>query len=143
MELDLEITDQLSAKLLLDKARKKHKRTKHEDALEWAIKAHGFPAFVRELRFAQSIGRRWRFDFAWPEWKLALEVEGLAVRRLHGELVVQGRHASITGMREDMHKYNAAAVLGWSVLRAEQAMIKSGEAIEAVGKWFASRGWNR
>ncbi len=53
--------------------------------------------------------RMWRFDYAWPEHRIALEVEG--------GVWTQGRHTRGSGFVKDMEKYNAAAVLGWRVLR--------------------------
>lgn len=60
-----------------------------------------------EYRFAPP--RRWRFDFALVEHRIAIEVEGGAFTR--------GRHTRGVGFVKDMEKYNAAAVAGWWVLR--------------------------
>lgn len=49
--------------------------------------------------------RRWRFDFAWPACKVAVELEG------------RGRHQTVAGVRADCEKYNTAALMGWTVLR--------------------------
>lgn len=88
------------------------------------------PEHEREYRFAQEIGRQWRFDFAWPLHKLALEIEGLVVMRIGGEMVCKGRHASITGFKEDCEKYAWAIVLGWRVLRFEQSQVRDKTAID-------------
>jgi very-short-patch-repair endonuclease len=69
----------------------------------------GLPAPVAEHKFEPM--RRWRFDYAWPEVKIALEVEG--------GIYTGGRHTSSSGFVKDMAKYNRAAVLGWRVLRIE------------------------
>src|SRR5690606_39740371 len=45
-----------------------------EDALALHIRAHKLPEPVREYRFHPE--RRWRFDFAWPDLRVAAEVEG-------------------------------------------------------------------
>lgn len=57
--------------------------------------------------------RQWRFDYAWPERKVALEYEGIVVK---GRLS-RSRHATLQGYTNDVSKYNAAQVLGWIVLR--------------------------
>jgi len=62
---------------------------------------------VKEYQFAPP--RRWRFDYAIPSVKIALEVEGGVWTR--------GRHTRPKGFLSDMEKYNAAAVAGWKVLR--------------------------
>ena len=67
----------------------------------------------REYVFARP--RRWRFDFAWVEEKVALEVDG-------GTFAF-GRHVTGVGYRKDAEKYNEAVALGWKVLRATPEMI--------------------
>lgn len=66
--------------------------------------------------------RRWRFDFAFPDRKLAVEIEG----------GVNGRHQRMGGFTGDCHKYNSAALLGWRVLRYTTAMVMDGTAINEV-----------
>ena len=60
-----------------------------------------------EYRFHPK--RRWRFDFANPEYKVAIEFEG--------GIWTGGRHTRGTGYKNDCDKYNAAQLLGWRVLR--------------------------
>lgn len=62
---------------------------------------------VKEYKF--NPGRRWRFDYAIPEYRIAVEVEG--------GVWTGGRHVRPKGFLNDMEKYNAAAVDGWRVLR--------------------------
>lgn len=45
-----------------------------EDELAFFLKDAGINNWQREYRFAPK--RLWRFDFAWPELALALEIEG-------------------------------------------------------------------
>jgi very-short-patch-repair endonuclease len=99
-------------------------------------------AFVRQLLFAKAaMGRRWAFDFAFPEYKLAVEIDGVAVRRLAGQLVVMGRHASIEGIRADHEKTNSAALLGWTVLHFLQTDVKPRHALEMTLRVLQARGW--
>ena len=93
-----------------------------EEALAFQIKALGLPEPVREYRFAAP--RRWRFDFSWPDIRLAVEVEG-------GQWV-RGRHLRPKGFASDIAKYNAASAGGWRVLRFTGDMVKNGEAIFAI-----------
>lgn len=60
-----------------------------------------------EYRFHPS--REWRFDFAIPSRRVAIEVEGGAFNG--------GRHIRPEGYLRDMEKYNEAAVGGWCVIR--------------------------
>lgn len=85
--------------------------------------ASNLPLPQAEYRFAPP--RRWRFDFAWPAHKVALEVEG--------GVWTGGRHVSGAGFVKDMEKYNAAAVLGWRVLRCQPRDLRSAEIYELLG----------
>ena len=80
------------------------------------------PAPVTEHRFHPS--RKWRFDYAWPDAKVALEVEG--------GVWTGGRHTSSAGFLKDMEKYNAAARLGWRVLRCTPKTLITMDTAEAV-----------
>ena len=80
-------------------------------------------SWQREYRFHPR--RKWRFDFALPSRMLAVEVEGL---RYGGE----SRHTSYAGYTEDCRKYNAAAILGWKVIRGTQTMIRSGRLYQDI-----------
>ena len=73
------------------------------------------PVPVYEYRFHST--RKWRFDYAWPDKKLALEVEG--------GVWTQGRHTRGSGFVGDMEKYNAAATMGWRILRVQPCDIKN------------------
>ena len=67
----------------------------------------GLAAPVLEHRFHQV--RRWRFDFAWLDQKVAVEIEG--------GTFTGGRHTRGLGHHQDCDKYNAAILDGWKVLR--------------------------
>jgi hypothetical protein len=71
------------------------------------FKANGIREPVAEYRFHKT--RKWRFDYAWPDFKVALEVEG--------GVWTGGRHTRGAGFLKDIEKYNAAGVAGWTVLR--------------------------
>lgn len=73
------------------------------------------PQAQREYRFHPE--RKWRFDFAWPERKVAVECEGGIWKR--------GRHVHPVGYLKDCEKYNAAALLGWRVFRFTRESVKS------------------
>lgn len=74
---------------------------------ERLLRSVGLPAPIREHRFHAV--RRWRFDYAWPEQRVALEVEG--------GVWTGGRHTRGAGFVGDLEKYNAAVVAGWRVVR--------------------------
>lgn len=74
----------------------------------------------REYRFCE--GRKWAFDFAFPEQMVAIEIEG-------GTSFGKSRHSQGAGFENDARKYNAAVSLGWKVYRYSTAMVERGEAI--------------
>ena len=61
----------------------------------------------KEYRF-HSV-RKWRFDYAFPSLKVAVEVDG--------GIWTGGRHNMPVGYINDMEKLNTAASMGWLVLR--------------------------
>ena len=63
--------------------------------------------FVAEHKFHPT--RQWRFDFAWPARKVAVEVEG--------GVWTGGRHVKSSGYIKDMEKYNHASEGGWALFR--------------------------
>lgn len=95
-----------------------------EEALAMQLKAHGIE-FEREFRFAPP--RRWRFDFAIPQHRLAIEVEG-------GVWGKKSRHTTATGYTADLNKYNNAIFHDWRVLRYTTDMVRSGQAIDEIGR---------
>lgn len=73
------------------------------------------PRPVAEHRFHDD--RKWRFDFAWPDAKIALEVDGA--------IWTQGRHTRGEGWLKDTEKMNTAATMGWRVLRCTPDSLTS------------------
>jgi very-short-patch-repair endonuclease len=76
------------------------------------------PTPVRQLRFHP--GKKWQFDFAWPDWMVAVEIEG--------GVWSGGRHVRGQGFEADIEKYNAATLAGWRLYRFSGSMVKSGVA---------------
>jgi very-short-patch-repair endonuclease len=108
-------------------------RAARREALELSMLAHIKAGklqdgMVREHRFHDT--RAWRFDFAWPGRRVALEVEG-GTRS-------GGRHTRPQGFEDDAEKYNEAALLGWLVLRVTGAQVKSGKALAWVTQLLSS-----
>jgi len=79
----------------------------------------GLPMPETQYRFHPT--RRWEFDGAYPDYKLAFEVEGA--------IYVNGRHTRGSGFIKDAEKYNEAARLGWMLLRFPSPWIASGDAV--------------
>jgi very-short-patch-repair endonuclease len=83
------------------------------------------PKLVEELAFHPK--RKWRFDFAHPATKTAIEIEG--------GVWSGGRHTKPAGFTRDCEKYNAAAAAGWTVFRLTGYHINE-EHIDPIKKFI-------
>lgn len=99
----------LADKRARDFKRQKQKEETERQARQFAImcEQYGVPLFVREFEF--RTGRDSKFDFAWPAFKIALEVEGA--------IFIGGAHNRPNRFAADLEKYNAAASAAWLVFR--------------------------
>jgi len=68
--------------------------------------------------------RKWRFDYAWPAAKIALEVEG--------GVWTTGRHTRGLGFERDCEKYAAAVLGGWRLFRASTRQAHDGTAVRWI-----------
>jgi very-short-patch-repair endonuclease len=97
--------------------------SKLEDNLNKQIQKSGLPrSYSREFRFHKT--RRWRFDFAWPDYMVAVEVDG--------GIYIGGRHNRGQGFKKDCEKQNAAVLDGWRVLHFTTSHLTQKEIQKAV-----------
>ena len=114
-----------SAEWLKRKARQVQIESRHKELhllFVEQIKDAGLPLPVAELLFAHP--RRWRFDFAWIELMIAVEIQG-------GNYV-QGRHNRAEGYAGDCEKANMATFLGWDIYRFTSEQVEDGTALAWV-----------
>lgn len=90
----------------------------------------GAPTPVLEHRFHGERG--WRFDMAWPELMVALEIDG--------GVWTQGRHTRGKGFIEDCAKLAEAAILGWRVIRVPSDWVNDGTAVVLVERLLKAAG---
>ena len=88
------------------------------------IRMVGLPEPIREYKAIE--GRQFRFDFAWPDNNLLVEVQGA--------IFVKGGHSSGVGIMRDHEKHNLATLAGFRILYVNSATIDSGEAIRDIEK---------
>lgn len=98
------------------------------------LKRAGLPLPVREYRFHPT--RKWRLDYAWPDhaqqvWHDIYVLRPVALEQ-EGAVWVQGRHTRGSGFVKDMEKYNAAAALGWRVLRVTPQQLHHLSTIDLI-----------
>lgn len=94
---------------------------------EAACVAMGLHEPVPEFCFSPS--RKWRFDWAWPEHMIALEIEG--------GIWKGGRHNRGSGFLNDMEKYNEAAIMGWRIVRTTPKDFENGNVMALLERMFA------
>jgi very-short-patch-repair endonuclease len=82
---------------------------------------------VPEFRFSET--RKWRFDFAFPAHRVAVEVEGGVFTR--------GRHTRPIGYLKDLEKYSHAAALGWRLIRCTPQQLATPETVALIKRALA------
>lgn len=83
---------------------------------------YGLPIPEAEYRFSQD--RRWRMDFAWPEYKVYLEVDG--------GIWINGGHSRGVGIIKDHEKQNTASIQGWRILKCQPKYINTIDTLNMV-----------
>lgn len=84
---------------------------------------------VREYRFHPR--RRWRFDYALPQYRLAIEIDG--------GVWLYGRHNRASGYLGDMEKMREAAAAGWLVLHFTPREQFTAKALDLIRRTIRTR----
>lgn len=94
-------------------------KSKAEECLAAALEAEPLPGWdlTREFQFDKA--RRWKFDFAFPSQKLAIEVEG-------------HYHRTHAGHAKDSEKFTEALRQGWRIVRCPARLVTPKKARELV-----------
>lgn len=93
-------------------------------SLDAFCKAKGWPIPEAEVRFHPT--RKWRFDWAWADHKLALEIDG--------GVWVRGAHGRGTGIVRDQEKGREAAALGWRIIRCQPKELFTPGVLDAINR---------
>lgn len=72
--------------------------------------------------------RKWLIDFAFPERRVALEVNGGTY--LQGKR--RGAHSRPVRQRQDYEKWTTASLMGWTLLLVDSVDVKKGRHVELV-----------
>ena len=80
---------------------------------------------IKEYKFHNK--RKWRIDYAWPEQKLAIEVEG--------GIWINGGHNRGKIYKDNVEKYNELVLHGYDLLRfVPDNLLTYG--IDTIIQWF-------
>jgi very-short-patch-repair endonuclease len=106
-------------KIVVKKTTKEPKDKPPKKANQYALFQKSLESYLgckvdNEVMFCK--GRKFRFDFAIIDRKIAIEIEG--------GIFSGGRHTRGAGFAKDMEKYNIAIENGWVVLRYSPAETK-------------------
>jgi hypothetical protein len=87
-----------------------------------------------EPHFYFCPGRRWNFDFAWPDCKVACEINGgTFLPAKHG-------HTNGAHLHGEYEKLNAGQTMGWIVLQFDTKHVSANEVVTGVFDALAARG---
>jgi very-short-patch-repair endonuclease len=104
--------------------KKKSAKSELEEALFDELKLYGLPVPIRQHKFHPE--RLWKFDFAWPKHKIAIE--------LQGGIYVGGAHSRGAYQEGDYEKLNEAARLGWKVFQFGPSQVRRKKRTNASSK---------
>jgi hypothetical protein len=116
--------------------------TSEYDGFIAQCRAAGLPVPDKEFVFDST--RSFRFDYAWPYNRIALEIEGGIFGR--GKRCPTCKrpppmgHSSVKGILRDIEKYNLAVCNGWRLIRATSQMVESGAAVALALSLFLRNG---
>lgn len=80
------------------------------------------PAPEQQFKFHPT--RLWRFDFAFPKYKIAVEI--------NGGTFSHGRHTRGSSLHDEYDKLNAAVLLGWRVMLFDSQHLR--DPLECAGR---------
>jgi hypothetical protein len=98
-------------------------RTDYKDELRRQMREAELPEPSEEFVFHES--RKWRFDFAFVEQKVAVEYDGGVFDGLPS-------HSSTSGILRDIEKINEAQLAGWIVIRCTAQTVASEVAVKYI-----------
>ncbi len=121
-------------KILVKKTTKEPKQKPIKKANKYALFQKSLESYLgckveSEVKFDND--RKFRFDFAIQDKKIAIEIEG--------GIYTNGRHTRGAGFEKDMEKYNLAIQNGWVVLRYTPAQTKKTVTFNQIKTVYAIR----
>lgn len=93
-----------------------------EESFLFQVKLLQLPEPARNFRFHPV--RKWEIDFAWPELRMGIEIQG--------GVWSGGKHGRGSGIVKDMEKHNALLDLRWRVWMYTPGEVTRGEALQHI-----------
>jgi len=124
------------------------RRSEWEQNLEILMREAGLPEPTPQAPLGRAIGRRWTVDFWWPEYVLAVEVEGgiwgdgTGARCRSCGRAYGGSHGRPQAIERDIEKHNALTLQGAILLRVTEKTISSGDAVDLIAAALRRQGWD-
>lgn len=85
-----------------------------EKTVKIVLESEGITGFVQDYKFLDGI--KYELDFAWPEYKFGIEIQG-------GQYLKKSGHSNIAGLERDYEKMNLAILNGWKVLQYPTSVL--------------------
>lgn len=111
------------------KTRQKATQTRKTDIFTALVESDLGERCEMEYKFHPT--RKWRFDYAFPFLRVAVEIDG--------GVWTYGRHNRASGYINDMAKFNEAAAMGWTVLKFTPDEKFTAAALETIGRALEAR----
>lgn len=108
------------------KQRSQKTRVDYKATLLNQIQLAGLPAPTTEHAFAAP-ERRWRFDFAYLDARVAIEYQGGVFHR-GGPL----GHNTTGGITKDFEKFTEASLRGWTLILVDAGSVRNGKAVNWI-----------
>lgn len=99
------------------KAARELQRVEQRRAIKAYFFSQGLPAPMHEYAFCET--RKWRFDYAWPLEKVALEVDG--------GIFIYGGHNRGKQIQKTWEKENTAQSFGWHIFKCSPKTVCTNE----------------
>jgi len=99
-----------------------------EETLDQQLRAVLGPLNRPQREYKCVPGRRFRFDFAFPAYMLAIEV--------NGGIYSGGRHTRGAALEDEYEKLNLAQANGWHVLIFGPNAVQNGNAARDIEAWL-------
>ena len=123
--------------------KRRSRNARFEEQLAFEIRSFKLPEPHEQFRWATELTnangrpRQFKADFAWPAYRLLVEVQG-GIWMPGG-----GGHSHPMHLQKDIDKQQCAVLLGWFLLPVTTDEVKQGKAIGLVQRALAARGWTR